>query len=154
MAWAETDPANKPPTTSIFRMATPVREGTRQRLISPAAWSGARKLTQPKLAKCSPPGDGEVGGIGDRTTVRRPRQTGWHRGEKTASPTGADFKGLRHLQEQPGRRFLRGILLHTGSASVAFEENLLALPVSALWQMASESMRDQPFPARHSEPAS
>ena len=57
--------------------------------------------------------------------------------KKTASPTGADFKGLRHLRGQTGRRFLRGILLHTGSASVAFEENLLALPVSALWQMAS-----------------
>lgn len=50
---------------------------------------------------------------------------------------GADFKGLRHLREQAGRRFLRGILLHTGSAGVAYEDNLHALPVSALWQMAS-----------------
>lgn len=57
--------------------------------------------------------------------------------KKSASPMGADFKGLRHLREQAGRRFLRGILLHTGSAGVAYEDNLHALPVSALWQMAS-----------------
>ncbi|MBL9172181.1 MAG: ATP-binding protein [Verrucomicrobiales bacterium] len=59
--------------------------------------------------------------------------------KKTASPTGADFKGLRHLREQTGRRFLRGILLYTGSASLAFEANLHALPVSALWHLGSES---------------
>jgi len=55
--------------------------------------------------------------------------------KKTASPTRGDFKGLRHLAEQTGKRFLRGILLYTGSTSVAFETNLHAVPVSALWQM-------------------
>ena len=54
--------------------------------------------------------------------------------KKTASPTGSDFKGLRHLREQTGRRFLRGILLYTGPTSVAFGPNLHALPVSAIWQ--------------------
>jgi uncharacterized protein len=54
----------------------------------------------------------------------------------TASPVNADFKGLRHLRQQTGKRFLRGILLYTGSASVAFESNLHAVPVSALWQLA------------------
>lgn len=55
--------------------------------------------------------------------------------KKTASPTSSDFKGLRHLNEQTGRKFLRGILLYTGSTSVAFGPNLHAVPVSALWQL-------------------
>lgn len=59
--------------------------------------------------------------------------------KKTASPTSGDFKGLRHLREQTGKRFLRGILLYTGATSVAFEPNLHAVPVSALWQIESES---------------
>lgn len=54
--------------------------------------------------------------------------------KKTASPASSDFKGLRHLQEQTGKRFLRGLLLYTGSASVAFGPNLYAVPVSALWR--------------------
>jgi len=52
---------------------------------------------------------------------------------KTASPSAADFKGLRHLKEKTGKRFLRGILLYTGTESVGFGEDLYALPVSALW---------------------
>lgn len=55
--------------------------------------------------------------------------------KKTASPDGSDFKGLRYLQEAVGKRFLRGVLLYTGTESVAFGPNLYALPVSALWQV-------------------
>ncbi len=55
--------------------------------------------------------------------------------KKTASPGGSDFKGLRHLQEATGKRFVRGVLLYTGTESVAFGRELYALPVSALWQM-------------------
>jgi hypothetical protein len=55
--------------------------------------------------------------------------------KKTASPKAEDFKGLRHLRENAAKRFLRGILLYTGSESVAFGPNLYALPVSALWKM-------------------
>ncbi len=58
--------------------------------------------------------------------------------KKTASPTSGDFKGLRHLSEQTGKRFLRGILLYTGSTSVAFGPNLHAVPVGALWQYGAE----------------
>jgi uncharacterized protein len=58
--------------------------------------------------------------------------------KKTASPTSHDFKGLRHLADQAGRRFLRGILLYTGSASVAFGPNLHAVPVAALWRQAAK----------------
>jgi hypothetical protein len=55
--------------------------------------------------------------------------------KKTASPENNDFKGLRHLQDQVGKKFVRGILLHTGSTSAAFGSNLHAVPVSALWQL-------------------
>lgn len=58
--------------------------------------------------------------------------------KKTASPTSSDFKGLRHLGEQTGKKWLRGILLYTGSTSVAFGPNLHAVPVSALWQLDAE----------------
>lgn len=59
--------------------------------------------------------------------------------KKTASPGERDFKGLRHLREVTGKRFLRGVLLYTGSASVAFGPNLYAVPVSALWRMDREA---------------
>ncbi|HMO65979.1 MAG TPA: ATP-binding protein, partial [Verrucomicrobiota bacterium] len=55
--------------------------------------------------------------------------------KKSASPTAHDFRGLRHLAEQTGRRFLRGILLHTGTSSAAFGPNLVAAPVSSLWRL-------------------
>jgi uncharacterized protein len=57
--------------------------------------------------------------------------------KKTDSPTSGDFKGLRHLSEQTGKKFQRGVLLHTGSTSVAFGPNLHAVPVAALWQFGS-----------------
>ena len=57
--------------------------------------------------------------------------------KKTASPSSADFKGLRHLRERTGKRFLRGILLHTGAAAVTFEPDLHAAPVSTLWHLAA-----------------
>ena len=58
--------------------------------------------------------------------------------KKTASPASSDFKGLRHFSEQTGKKFLRGILLYTGSTSVAFGPNLHAVPVSALWRFEAE----------------
>jgi hypothetical protein len=58
--------------------------------------------------------------------------------KKTASPDAGDFKGLRHLSEVTRKRFMRGILLYTGSATVAFGPNLHAVPVSALWRVAGD----------------
>jgi uncharacterized protein len=55
--------------------------------------------------------------------------------KKTASPGAGDFKGLNHLREITGKRFMRGLLLYTGSASVVFGSNLHAVPVSALWRV-------------------
>jgi predicted AAA+ superfamily ATPase len=50
----------------------------------------------------------------------------------SATVTGHDFNGLRALEEMIGARLHRGIVLYTGSDTVAYRPNLFALPVSAL----------------------
>lgn len=57
--------------------------------------------------------------------------------KKSASPSTGDFKGLHRFRDAVGKRFLRGVLLHTGSSSAAFAPDLHAVPVSALWRMTS-----------------
>lgn len=59
----------------------------------------------------------------------------------SATPGAADFKSLALLAEVAGKRFHRGILLYTGTQAVPFGKNLFALPVSALWRVASEQAR-------------
>jgi predicted AAA+ superfamily ATPase len=44
-----------------------------------------------------------------------------------------DFNGLKVLQELAGNNFVRGIILYTGDRTVAFGDNLFAVPISALW---------------------
>ena len=51
-----------------------------------------------------------------------------------SSVSASDFRHLKALREALGDRFIRGVVLHTGSESVPFSSDLLALPVSALWQ--------------------
>jgi len=51
----------------------------------------------------------------------------------SATVTASDFRGLRALAEATGDRFVRGVVLHTGSQTVPFGERLHALPLSALW---------------------
>lgn len=53
--------------------------------------------------------------------------------KKSASPTASDFRGLRHLAEQTGEKFVRGILLYAGTETVSFGPGLQAMPISALW---------------------
>jgi len=52
----------------------------------------------------------------------------------SASVQPRDFKGLRHLAEDLGPTFQRGIVLYTGSEILPFGPGLWAVPVSALWQ--------------------
>jgi hypothetical protein len=57
-----------------------------------------------------------------------------------------DFKGLKHLSNLLGDRFLRGIVLYTGDQPVPFGSNLYALPVSTLWrtgEMHHEKSKDK-----------
>jgi predicted AAA+ superfamily ATPase len=51
----------------------------------------------------------------------------------TATPGQADFSGLRALQEIAGKRFVRGLVLHLGEATLPFGKYLQAAPVASLW---------------------
>jgi predicted AAA+ superfamily ATPase len=55
----------------------------------------------------------------------------------TVNPT--DFRGLRHLAERLGDDFLVGIVLHTGQQTLSFGPKLLAMPVAALWEVATHA---------------
>lgn len=54
--------------------------------------------------------------------------------KSTATVAGADFRGLRALEEATLRRFRRGVVLYTGSEVVPFGSRLFAVPVEALWR--------------------
>jgi predicted AAA+ superfamily ATPase len=47
--------------------------------------------------------------------------------------TPKDFKGLEHLANELGDKFIKGIVLYTGANFTPFGKKLFALPVSALW---------------------
>ncbi|GAA4224239.1 ATP-binding protein [Actinomadura meridiana] len=46
-----------------------------------------------------------------------------------------DFRGLRHLGDRLGDRFLAGIVLYAGEQQLSFGERFSALPISALWAL-------------------
>jgi predicted AAA+ superfamily ATPase len=52
----------------------------------------------------------------------------------SATPSSADFKGLKTLAECAGAKFIRGIVLYTGREVIPFGRNLLAVPLSAIWE--------------------
>jgi predicted AAA+ superfamily ATPase len=55
---------------------------------------------------------------------------------KAASTVGPDdFRHLRHLAERLGDDFLVGVVLHTGQQTLPFGPKMLAMPVSALWEV-------------------
>lgn len=54
----------------------------------------------------------------------------------TSTPGRSDFEGLRSLQELAGERFLRGVVLHLGDATLPFGDRLEAAPLSGLWTAA------------------
>lgn len=51
----------------------------------------------------------------------------------TASPSAADFRGLRYLQQAVGDRLRCGVVLYAGHEVLPFGPRLWAIPVSALW---------------------
>jgi len=51
-----------------------------------------------------------------------------------ATPTSADFAGLRHLRDKLGARFQVGALLYTGADTLPFGDRLAAVPLSGLWR--------------------
>lgn len=55
---------------------------------------------------------------------------------KTSATVGTgDFKGLRALAEETGKRFLRGVVLYQGHDTVPFGKSLHAVPMETLWQL-------------------
>ena len=50
-----------------------------------------------------------------------------------ASVTAADLRGLAHLRDTLGRRFVGGVVLYTGEATLPFGDRLYAAPIAGLW---------------------
>jgi predicted AAA+ superfamily ATPase len=50
-----------------------------------------------------------------------------------AAPTGKDVRGLTQLRDTLGRRFVAGIVLHTGATSGSFGDRISAVPLDVLW---------------------
>ena len=53
-----------------------------------------------------------------------------------ATVTAADFRGLRKLREAAGNRFVSGVVLYDGEATVPFGDKMFAVPIRALWEPA------------------
>ncbi len=51
-----------------------------------------------------------------------------------ATPTSADFAGLRHLRDKLGSRFKAGTLIYLGADTLPFGDRLAAVPLSGLWR--------------------
>lgn len=62
---------------------------------------------------------------------------------KSAASVGSEaFKGLKVLRVELGPKiFKRGIVLYTGNASVAFDNDLFAMPLSSLWSDRKNGLR-------------
>lgn len=52
-----------------------------------------------------------------------------------ASVNEADLRGLRKLRAVAGKRFVAGIVLYDGEATVAFGDGLFAVPIRTLWEV-------------------
>ncbi len=57
--------------------------------------------------------------------------------KSAASANAQDFKGLKHLRELLGEQFLAGFVLHTGQQALAWDPQLMSLPLSMLWRVSS-----------------
>lgn len=51
-----------------------------------------------------------------------------------ATLTAKDVRGLKTLSTLAGKRWIRGIILYTGSEIIPFGKNLHAIPISYLWE--------------------
>ena len=52
-----------------------------------------------------------------------------------ASVSSRDFRGLHKLERAAGNRFVRGVVLYDGEASIPFGDRFHAIPISRLWKM-------------------
>jgi len=54
----------------------------------------------------------------------------------SATVTAQDFKGLKYLQEEMKEKFIKGIVIYTGSHTIPFGDRLWAMPITSLWSVA------------------
>jgi hypothetical protein len=54
-----------------------------------------------------------------------------------------DFRHLKFVADQLGKRFLQGVVLYTGQEALSFGANLIALPVGALWELGAMAANDE-----------
>lgn len=50
-----------------------------------------------------------------------------------ATVRAQDARGLKHLRDLVGRRFIAGFILHTGADQLPFGDRIVAMPISGLW---------------------
>jgi predicted AAA+ superfamily ATPase len=48
--------------------------------------------------------------------------------------TSSDFRGLNHLAETAGTKFIGGIIFYTGTTSVPAGKKMFAFPIHLLWE--------------------
>lgn len=51
----------------------------------------------------------------------------------SATLSGSDIRGLKALEEAAGKKWLRGVVLYTGTEVIPFAGNLHAVPLPRLW---------------------
>jgi predicted AAA+ superfamily ATPase len=51
-----------------------------------------------------------------------------------ATVNESDLRGLRKLRDAAGKRFVAGIVLYDGSATINFRDGLFAVPVRRVWE--------------------
>jgi len=56
-----------------------------------------------------------------------------------ATLSGSDFKGLQARASAAGKRWVRGVVLYTGSDVVPFAANLHGLPMSQSWSAHTQT---------------
>jgi uncharacterized protein len=53
--------------------------------------------------------------------------------KSTATPSRKDTKGLNYLRDKLGKRFVAGLILHSGTTGAPFGDRISAVPMDALW---------------------
>lgn len=53
--------------------------------------------------------------------------------QSSASRSAKDGKGLAYLRDKLGKRFMSGLIVHTGIASAPFGDRIAAAPMDVLW---------------------
>ncbi len=53
--------------------------------------------------------------------------------KSSSSPSVKDVKGLVYLRDKLGKRFVAGLVLHTGTTAAPFGDRIAAVPMDTLW---------------------